>query len=110
MKQLIICGTAMMIAGAVSVYAADAKANWTRHCAKCHGEDGKGQNVMGKKLGVKDFTDAKVQEAIKDDAMLKAVKEGMKDKNGKVVMKGFADALSEDEIKEMAKHIRGFRK
>ena len=31
------------------------------HCTKCHGEDGRGQTKAGKKLDVKDYTDAKVQ-------------------------------------------------
>ena len=53
--------------------AADAKANWDSLCAKCHGEDGKGQTKMGQKLGVKDFTDAKVQADLKDDAAFKAI-------------------------------------
>ncbi len=110
MKKLIVSSMALMIAGAVSVYAADAKANWTKHCAKCHGEDGKGQTVMGKKAGAKDYTDAKVQEGMKDEEMLKATKEGIKDKSGKTLMKGFGDALSDDEIKELVKHIRSFKK
>ena len=57
MKKLIICSVALLIAGAVSVRAADAKENWEKNCAKCHGPDGKGDTKMGKKLEIKDFTD-----------------------------------------------------
>ena len=42
---------------------------------------------MGKKLGAKDYTDPKVQEALKDDAAFKATKDGLKDKERKVIMK-----------------------
>jgi cytochrome c6 len=110
MKKIVAAGIALMIAGSVSVWAADAKANWTKHCAKCHGADGKGQTAMGKKLNAKDYTDPKVQASLKDEEMFKATKEGVKDKSGKVTMKGFADALSDEEIKDLVKHIRSFKK
>jgi len=51
----------------------------------CHGSDGKGETKMGKKYGAKDYTDPKVQEALKDDAAFKATKEGLKDKEGNPV-------------------------
>ena len=34
---------------------------------------------MGEKLGIKDYTDAKVQDAMKDEDMIKAIKEGVKE-------------------------------
>ena len=79
MKKLIVFSVALLIAGAVSVRAAEAKENWEKNCAKCHGADGKGKTKMGEKLGVKDYTDAKVQAAMKDEAMTKAIKEGVKE-------------------------------
>ena len=94
---------------AMGTYAADAKAVYDKDCAKCHGADGKGQTKMGQKLGVKDYTDAKVQAALKDEAMAKAIKEGVKDKEGKVVMKP-AEGLSDDEVKGLVALVRGFKK
>jgi cytochrome c553 len=64
---------------------------------------------MGKKAGVKDYTDAKVQAEIKDDAAFKAVKEGIKE-NGKEKMKPYGEKLSDDEIKALVGHIRTFKK
>jgi cytochrome c553 len=110
MKKIIAASIALMVAGSVSIYAADAKENWTKHCAKCHGADGKGQTAMGKKLGARDYTDAKVQASLKDEEMVKATKEGVKDKSGKVAMKGFKDALSDQEVNDLVKHIRSFKK
>ena len=101
--------TVALLATAYAANAADAKANWEQHCAKCHGADGKGQAPMGKKLNAKDYTDAKVQAALKDDDMIKATKEGVKDKDGKSIMKGFAD-LSADEVKALVAYIRAFKK
>ena len=109
MKKLIVIGVALLIVGAVSVRAADAKENWEKSCTKCHGPDGKGKTKMGEKLAIKDYTDAKVQEALKDDAMTKAIKEGVKD-GDKTKMKGFGDVLSDDEIKALVKHVRDFKK
>ncbi len=64
---------------------------------------------MGKKMGAKDYTDAKVQEELKDDAAVKAIKEGLKDKDGKVLMKP-AEGLSDEEIKGLVKYMRSFKK
>ncbi len=109
MKKFIVMGSALLIAGAVSARAADAKENWDSKCKVCHGPDGKGKTKMGEKYGIKDYTDAKVQEAMKEDAMIKAIKEGVKD-GEKTKMKGFGEALSDDEIKALVKYIRDFKK
>jgi mono/diheme cytochrome c family protein len=108
MKKLLVCALALLAAGAVSVRAADAKATWAASCAKCHGEDGKGQTAMGKKNGAKDYTDPKVQDALKDDAMIKAIKDGVKE-GDKTKMKAYGDTLSDEEIKGLVTYIRGFK-
>ena len=109
MKKLIVIGVALLIVGAVSVRAADAKENWEKSCAKCHGPDGKGKTKMGEKLAIKDYTDAKVQEALKDDAMTKAIKEGVKD-GDKTKMKAFGDVLTDADITALVGYIRSLRK
>ena len=38
---------------------------------------------MGKKHGAKDYTDAKVQDELKDEAAFKAIKEGLKIKTAR---------------------------
>ena len=109
MKKLIIVGTALLVAGGVSVRAADAKANWDAKCKVCHGPDGKGKTKMGEKSGVKDYTDAKVQEGMKDEEIIKAIKDGVKE-GEKVKMKAFGDVLSDEETKALLKYIRDFKK
>jgi cytochrome c553 len=109
MKKIIILAAVLGFAAAGTVRAADAKENWDNLCAKCHGPEGKGDTKMGQKLGVKDFTDAKVQEAIKDEDATKAIKEGKKDADGKTLMKPF-DTLSDDEVKALVAQVRGFKK
>ena len=88
---------------------ADGKENYEHLCSKCHGADGKGQTKMGQKLGVKDFTDAKVQDEMKDDAAFKAIKDGLKDKDDKTLMKP-AEGLSDDDIKALVQYVRAFKK
>ena len=100
--------TALCFAAAITASAADGKDNWDKSCAKCHGADGKGQTNIGKKLGCKDYSDAKVQDALTDDAAIKAVKDGVKD-GDKVVMKA-SDNLSDDDIKALVAYMRTFKK
>jgi mono/diheme cytochrome c family protein len=110
MKKLIVASLAFLIAGAVSLRAAEAKEIYEKDCAKCHGADGKGKTKMGEKLGVKDYTDPKVQEEMKDAEMTKAVKEGVKEKGtDKTKMKAFSD-LSDDEVKSLVAYVRKFKK
>ncbi len=75
----------------------------------CHGKDGKGETKIGQKLGIKDFTDPKVQGEIKDDVAMKAIKEGLKDSEGRLKMKAFPN-LSDDEVKALLDHVRSFKK
>lgn len=109
MKQLLLLSVAILFAAAVTASAADAKANYEKHCAKCHGKEGKGDTKMGQKLGAKDYTDPKVQAAVTDEAMFKATKDGFKDKDGKVLMKPSED-LSDADIKSLVAFMRAFKK
>lgn len=100
--------TAVLLTAALA-QAGDAKENYDKGCAKCHGKEGKGDTKMGQKLGIKDYTDAKVQAELKDDAAIKAIKEGLKDKEGKVLMKP-AEDLSDADIKALVEYMRKFKK
>jgi cytochrome c553 len=108
MKKILIMAAVFGIAAAITASAAEAKDNWANLCAKCHGDDGKGATKMGAKLGCKDFTDAKVQADLKDDAMTKAIKEGLKSDDDRTLMKPF-DTLSDDEVKALVTYVRGLK-
>lgn len=98
------------VGGALAaLVAADAGANWAEHCAKCHGENGKGETKMGRKLGISDLSDAVVQAKFTDEQALKAMKEGVKDKDGKVTMKP-VENLTEPELKALVGHVRSLKK
>src|SRR3990172_1088463 len=42
-----------------AAFGATTAENWDNFCAKCHGPDGAAKTVVGKKLKLKDYTDAK---------------------------------------------------
>jgi cytochrome c553 len=108
MKKLMVTVAVALTAGLAATQAADVKALYEQQCTKCHGPDGKGDTKMGKKAGVKDYTDAKVQAELKDDKAFKSIKEGLKD-GDKVQMKP-AEKVTDDEIKALIAHIRTFKK
>jgi mono/diheme cytochrome c family protein len=109
MKKILVLSILFLAVTGWSVRAEDAKALYETDCAKCHGADGKGDTKMGKKLGAKDYTDPKVQEALKDDAAAKAIKEGLKDADGKTLMKA-AEGLSDADVKGLVAYMRTFKK
>jgi mono/diheme cytochrome c family protein len=108
MKKSILVAAAASVLAAWTVQAQDGKVLYDQQCAKCHGDDGKGQTKMGKKLGAKDYTDSKVQDALKDDAAVKAIKEGLK-QDDKTLMKP-AEGLSDDQVKGLVAYMRTFKK
>ncbi len=108
MKLLHVLAAAGSLTIVSAVCAADSKANWEEHCAKCHGADGKGQTKMGKKLGIRDYTDAKVQGEFTDADALKALMEGIKGKDGKLKMQP-AEELSDDDKKALVQFVRSLK-
>jgi cbb3-type cytochrome c oxidase subunit III len=72
---------------------------YKKHCANCHGEDGKGLET----LQPPDFTDGKWQSENTD----KAIADGIR--NGKGVMPAFKEVLSPAQINSMVRYVRSFR-
>jgi cytochrome c551/c552 len=110
MKKLLILTVAILAGMALTANAEDGKTLYEkRKCAQCHGPDGKGETKMGKKQGVKDYTSAKVQTEMKDAEAFKAIKEGLKRKDGTTLMKP-TEGVTDDDIKALVKHMRSFKK
>ena len=109
MKKILLLTVVITASTFLSAVADDAKAIYDKSCAKCHGKEGKGDTKMGQKNGCKDYSDPKVQEEMKDAEAIKAIKEGVKDSSGKVLMKP-AEDLSDDEVKALVAYMRTFKK
>ena len=109
MKKIVPIAIAALALSATSLLAGDAKALYEDQCAKCHGSDGKGQTKMGQKMNAKDYTDAAVQAKLKDEDAFKAIKEGLKDQDGKILMKP-TEGASDDDVKALVAYMRAFKK
>ena len=109
MKRKLFAAATIIIATAGAGFTADASATWNANCASCHGKDGSGATMMGKKLNIKDYRDAKVQAAFTDAEAERAIKEGVKT-SGKETMKPFGSKLSDADAKALVAYIRSLKK
>ena len=66
------------------------------YCAKCHGEDGRGQTPKGKQLNARDFTDTQFQADKTDADLIKIVAKGGED------MPAFGKKLTKEQRSEIA--------
>ena len=105
--KIVSLGIAFLLAAAISP-AAPASENWENLCQKCHGADGKGETKVGKKLQLKDYTDAAVQAKMTDADIAKTIADGVTD-NGKEKMKAFKETLTKDEITDLVAFVRKFK-
>jgi mono/diheme cytochrome c family protein len=98
----------MMSLGSIHGAAADETGElYVKKCATCHGRDGKGNTIMGKKLTIKDLTDPKVQAEVTDEQIEDQMRNGVKDKTtGKDRMPAFKDKITDEQIKALAKFVR----
>ena len=93
----------LVMALAPLAFAADGAAVYKAKCATCHGVDGKGQSPMGKKMNLRDLGSPEVQKQTDKELYdWTAV--------GKGKMPGYKDKLSDEEIKALVAHMRGFAK
>jgi len=100
MKVIISVIAAIVFASSDAAFGADAEVLWTQTCASCHGKDGSGNTVMGKKLGVKDFTKEQSSDAEATNII----------KNGKGNMSAYKDKLSDADVKALVAYVRSLKK
>jgi cytochrome c6 len=101
MKRKISFITTAMITSAGISFGANASATWNANCASCHGKDGSGSTMMGKKLAVKDYSK---EQGFSDAEATNVIK------NGKGKMKGYKDKLSDADVKALVAYVRSLKK
>ncbi|HKI69279.1 MAG TPA: cytochrome c [Verrucomicrobiae bacterium] len=109
MKKNVLLTAVVLGATLLAARADDASKVWDQHCAGCHGKEGKGDTKMGKILHVPDYSDSKVQASFTDEQAFNDIKNGVK-KDGRTKMMAFEGKLTDDQIHELVKHIRTFKK
>ena len=81
------------------------RALFNEKCARCHGEDGRGETHTGEMLGAPDFTDEKWwKEAKRDSRFVNSVT------HGREAMPAFGKKLSKQEITSLVAYVRRFGK
>ena len=81
----------------------DGGALFKSKCATCHGPDGAGQTAIGKSMKLRALGSAEVKKLT--DAQLSAIIS-----DGKNKMPGYKGKLSPDEIRQIVRHIRTFKR
>jgi cytochrome c oxidase cbb3-type subunit 3 len=78
-------------------------------CSVCHGVGGKGDGPSAQGLEPKpaDFTNCKTMAKDSDEVLLKIIKGGGQSVGRSTVMPAWGDSLSEQQIRELVKFIRG---
>lgn len=109
MNHRTLIAISVALAFATGSFAADAASNWDNHCSSCHGADGKGETKMGKKLKIKDLTDAAYQASFTDEDIFNAMKIGVKSESGKTTMKAVED-ISDEEMTALVAYTRSLKK
>jgi mono/diheme cytochrome c family protein len=81
-------------------------------CSVCHGVDGKGDGPSAQGLEPKpaDFTNCKAMTKDSDDVLFKIIKGGGQSAGRSTVMPAWGDSLSDQQIGELVKFIRGLCK
>jgi mono/diheme cytochrome c family protein len=83
---------------------------FTKYCAVCHGDDGKGDGFNAYNLNPKprDFTDAHLMTALSDERIFKTISEGGRNVNRSILMPSWEGRLSRSEINYVISYVRLF--
>ena len=104
-----LCVAGLLLAWSLSASATEKAADdYRTYCAQCHGVqgNGKGINVRDMSVQPRDHTDAKEMSARSDEDIYKVIKEGGVSINKSVLMPGWSDVLSDEEIRGLVAYLR----
>jgi mono/diheme cytochrome c family protein len=104
---------ASMILRLAPLSAAEGTATLFRElCSVCHGVGGRGDGPSAQGLEPKpaDFTNCKTMAKDSDDVLFKIIKGGGQSAGRSTVMPSWGDSLSDGQIRELVKFVRGLCK
>lgn len=115
MKRLIVLILIALFAGLAIVpfaLAEKAEDNYKLYCVQCHGSKGNGGGINAPYLTTapRDHTSAADMKKLTDDNIFTAIKEGGAAVSKSTFMPPFKSILSDAEIKDLVKHLRGLCK
>ena len=79
---------------------------FARHCASCHGTDGRAKTSKGKFSHARDLTDANWHDDVTDERIFNSIMNG-RDTSGN--MPSFANKLKEKEVESLVIFVRGLK-
>ena len=110
-KAALMCFAAVMAVGAPEAVGTagrqsnvDASALYSKHCATCHGKDGRAKTFKAKFNKARDLTDAQWQAEVSDERLFNSVTQG----RGK--MPSFKKKLSAAQAESLVAYVRGLKK
>ncbi|MCU1267003.1 MAG: cytochrome c class [Acidobacteria bacterium] len=82
----------------------DSSALFAKHCADCHGKDGRAKGFKAKAKGTRNLTDPQWQDRVSDERIFNAIN------NGKGRMPAFGKKLSETQVNSLVQYVRGLKR
>jgi len=103
-RGALLVATGMLLSSSsMPLVAQDPAAIYKTKCSVCHGPDGKGDTVVGKRLGARDFASPEVQTQSDDELAAIII-------DGKNKMPGYKKSLKPEQVKEVVRLVRTFEK
>jgi mono/diheme cytochrome c family protein len=83
---------------------AAAAALYAKHCATCHGKDGRAKTFKAKFNHARDLTDPAWQSEVSDERVFNSISRGRGKK-----MPAFGKKLSTEQLESLVAHVRGLK-
>ena len=96
-------GAAANLSPGTSVSARAAAQLYSKHCASCHGKDGRAKTFKAKFNHARNLTEPGWQEAVSDERIFNSIA------NGRQKMPAFAKKITQAEIDSLVLFVRGMR-
>jgi mono/diheme cytochrome c family protein len=96
-------GTVASLNPGTPVSARTAAELYSKHCASCHGKDGRAKTFKAKFNHARNLTEPGWQEAVSDERIFNSIS------NGRQKMPAFAKKITQAEIDSLVLFVRGMR-